>query len=183
MVIFIYKSWFRTKFSLDMGHFYINDSRSIVISSHAFVKTLSNTKDCLKWQALIASTSRGYQVRIAFNQPVFGNREEYLEIGDGLYQGEETRLTRFNGSALPNDVISVTNAAWINVISPCTNEGTLIMNITINRQTDSGILKHLLDTACLLPKTYTQTNKQTKCTSLTSSYYKSARIMLPIITI
>ena len=129
---------------LDLGHFHINDNSSLPISSHDFVKSISNSGGCLQWHVLTVNTSSDYQARISFNEPVFGNREEYLEIGDGLIQGKETRLARFNGSTLPNDVISVSNAAWINIISPCT-KGTLVVNLTITSETDSGILKFTLD--------------------------------------
>ena len=128
----------------DLGHFHINDNTSLQISSHDFVKSISNSGGCLKWHDLTVSTSSGYQVRISFNEPVFGNRDEYLEIGDGLIQGKETRLARFNGSTLPNDVISVSNAAWINIIYSCT-KGTLTVNMTITSETDSGIWNHTLN--------------------------------------
>ena len=128
----------------DLGHFHINDNSSLPISSHDFVKSISNSGGCLRWHDLTVSTSNGYQVRISFNEPVFGNRDEYLEIGDGLIHGKETRLARFNGSTLPNDVTSVSNAAWINIISPC-SKGTLVVNLTITSETDSGILQLTLD--------------------------------------
>ena len=128
----------------DLGHFHINDNSSLPISSHEFMKTISNSGDCLRWHILTVNTSSGYQVRLSFNEPIFGNREVYLEIGDGLVHGAETRLTRFYGSTLPNDVRSVSNAAWINIISPCT-KGTLTVNMTIKRETKSGILKHKLN--------------------------------------
>ena len=123
-----------------MGHFYINSNMSIPISSHAFVKTLSNSGDCLNWHVLTVNTSNYYRVRIAFNQLVFGNSEEYLEIGDGIVHEEGTRLARFKGRKLPDDVISVSNAVWINVKSICPSEA-LILNMTVQREFHSGIIE------------------------------------------
>ena len=62
---------------------------------------------------------RGLRVRFAFYQFAFDGPEEYMEIGEGLVAGEETRLARFSGRDVPSDVTSVSNATWIRINTPC----------------------------------------------------------------
>ena len=58
-------------------------------------------------------------MRFEFQQFAFDGPEEYLEIGEGLVAGEETRLARFSGTDLPWEVTSVSNSAWIRIETPC----------------------------------------------------------------
>ena len=81
----------------------------------------------LTWHDLTFTTTEE-RLRISFNK--FSFDEGYLEIGDGSLYSESTRLTRFNGSTIPSDVISVNNAAWMRISSRCTVK-TPEINMTI----------------------------------------------------
>ena len=60
-----------------------------------------------------------------------------MEIGDGLSKSEETRLTRFIGNILPNNVTSVSNSAWMYIESPPENI-SMIAEMTIIAVNISG---------------------------------------------
>ena len=55
---------------------------------------------------------------------------DYLEFGDGLISGHSTQLARISGTAKPENVTSVSNAAWINMHVSCSNETfTLLLEV------------------------------------------------------
>ena len=67
------------------------------------------------------NTSEGYRIRITFTELSFyWNNYDYnlLDIGDGLNQDDDTRLATFGGRAIPSNVTSVSNAAWLKVNEP-----------------------------------------------------------------
>ena len=111
--------FFQTSLYVGIGQYTVNRSTSINISPDNFLKTLSCFEDCLDWQVLTFNASQGLRVEIKFHAFFLNNPNEYLEIGDGLTQNEKSRLVRFNGSTKPSDVISVSNAAWIKLKTPC----------------------------------------------------------------
>ena len=80
----------------------------------------------------------GLRVRFEFQQFSFDGPEEYLEIGEGLVSGEETRSAHFSGTDVPSDVTSVSNSAWIRIETPC-RKRTPDFSIMISAVNNTGI--------------------------------------------
>ena len=67
------------------------------------------------------TTSEGYRIRFTFTEfSFYWNNYDYnlLDIGDGLNQDDDTRLATFGGRAIPSNVTSVSNVAWLKVTGP-----------------------------------------------------------------
>ena len=71
----------------------------------------------MQWRLWTFTTNYKQRIQICFQEFDLTD-PEYLEIGDGLQQGEETRLAHFTGDSLPSNVTSVTNSAWIYIEAP-----------------------------------------------------------------
>ena len=92
-------------------------------------------------RAMTFDVPTSFRVRFTFHQFVLNGPNEYLEIGDGLFAGEETRLVRFSGTDTPRDVTTVTNAAWLRVKSSCKTE-IPDFNLTIRAVNFTGIYSY-----------------------------------------
>ena len=77
-----------------------------------------------------------------------------MEIGVGLSKSEETRLTRFIGNVLPNNVTSVSNSAWMYIESPPGNismiSGMTILSVNISGK--SHPLKNIYHSTAFMGK-------------------------------
>ena len=85
------------------------------------------------------NTSQHHQqqrVGIVFMEFNLSKSDEYIEVGDGLIIGENTRLAHFTGNYIPDDVTSISSAAWISARLSCLNSGAF--NITITAINDTG---------------------------------------------
>ena len=94
---------------------YVLDGDGYVLISKADVKSSNISKNVIKFLWTFRSTD-GRRIRFTFNK--FGlfwssNHQCTLEIGDGANPGRQSRLAHFRGLAVPNDVISVSSSAWV----------------------------------------------------------------------
>ena len=108
------------------------------LSSNDLVTTLPCAGKCETLPSWTFSTTSDLKIRITFSQFRFVDDNWYLEIGDGKDIRKATKLAHFTGYDLPDDVTSVTNAAWIKVHAACgINSATFGMTVTSVR--DEGI--------------------------------------------
>ena len=75
---------------------------------------LIGASNCVSWRLWTFTTNSDQRIQISF-QYFHLNEHEYVEIGDGLVKGKETRLAHFIRNYLPSNVTSVSNSAWIYV--------------------------------------------------------------------
>ena len=86
-----------------------------------------DSSNCVSWRIWTFTANSDQRIQISF-QYFHLYEPEYLEIGDGLENGEETRLAHFIGDSLPSNVVSVSNSAWIYVEAP---PGTTTVNAEV----------------------------------------------------
>ena len=121
-----------------IDHYFVNESVPVNLSSNDLVTTLPCAGNCETMPSWTFSTAPDLKIRITFSQFRFVDGNGYWEIGDGKIIGKATKLAHFMGYDLPNDVTSVTNAAWIKVHAACgINSATFGMTVTSVR--DEGI--------------------------------------------
>ena len=84
-------------------------------------------------------TSKDLRIRMTFHAFIFGETGEFLEIGDGPNVKISTQLARFNGTGIPNDVVSITNAVWIIVKISC-GVRMFSLNITVAAEDKTGMI-------------------------------------------
>ena len=68
----------------------------------------------------------------------FEDYNGYLEIIDNFESQESTTITRFNGTDIPNNLISVSNTVRTIVQGPCTDENRIKFNVIIKAGKESG---------------------------------------------
>ena len=107
------------------GHIIVDESSSITLTSYDLAKSLSCAPEGFTHPVLTFSTL-GQDLKIGFFFQEFNlnHSHEYLEIGDGSFRHgrkDTSRLARFSGTALPSNVTSVSNVAWLSVDIPWTN--------------------------------------------------------------
>ena len=96
-----------------VGYYYFSDRRSYEVVTED-IKDAFITQDFTPTWAF--HTLRNHRIRFKFHHMYFDDRSVHLEIGDGVRPGISTRLVVFYDITLPDDVISISNAAWLRVI-------------------------------------------------------------------
>ena len=103
-------------------HIILNEPSSITLTSYDLAKSLSCAPEGFTQPVLTFSTLwQDLKIGFFFQEFYLNNSHEYLEIGDGSFRHgrkDTSRLARFSGTALPSNVTSVSNAAWISVDTP-----------------------------------------------------------------
>ena len=99
-----------------VGYHFLEPNSSINISE-ADLNATNTPKDDSKlhW---IFNTTLGFRIMFKFHRfSLFWSSNYYsaLEIGDGIEIRPGTRLAHFRGLDVPDDVVSVSNAAWITI--------------------------------------------------------------------
>ena len=92
---------------------------------------------------LTVSTSEGLRVEITFDKFIMNGIRNYLFVGDGLSGTNDTILARFNGNALPSNVISVTSSAWFTLQAPLESK-VFDLHLTVTAKTFTGTTNLLL---------------------------------------
>ena len=82
--------------------------------------------------------SNGSRIKITFRGFYFEDRNGYLEIGDGLNPEDPTSVTRYTGTEMPGNVISVNNAAFVGVQRLCTLKKGIDFSLEITAEKDPG---------------------------------------------
>ena len=135
-------------------HHTLNERSLVNISSNDVISAIPCTECCTTSKQWTFEAPENLRVRLTFENFSFPDPHGYLEIGDGIIIGENTRLAHFTGTSLPSNVTSVTNAAWITVHVRCGNINETF-NIKITAVNYSGELyiyfegkvkKHMTDT-------------------------------------
>ena len=103
------------------GHTYLNETSSFTIASDEIISPISCRENCTSSKHWSFNTSETLRVRVTFENFIFTDPQDYIEIGDGLIIEDGTRLTHFSGTDFPSNVTTVTNAAWITIHSKCNN--------------------------------------------------------------
>ena len=97
------------------GHYDV-DQDEIIISQTHISRAFSVGDYVPVWTFSISNDRR---IKFHFTQfsTYYGSSSyhEYVEIGDGMETGLETRLAHFAGRTLPSNVTSVSNSAWLKV--------------------------------------------------------------------
>ena len=106
-------------FDIFEDHSYISDTSSIAITSDEIGSTLPCNSTCSTWPLFSFGTSDVLKIKFYFQRFILEN--QYIDIGDGIVRGRATRLARFSNTDSPNNVSSVSNAAWLTIASPCGN--------------------------------------------------------------
>ena len=116
----------------------MNKTSSVTITTEDVVNTLLCNSTCNTLPRLSFSTSSDLRIKISFLDFSFGGPGEYLKIGDGLIVDHATRLALFSGIAIPSDVVSVMNGAWVNVKISC-GIRRFVLNMTVTAEEKAGI--------------------------------------------
>ena len=137
-------SWLHT-FLIIPDHFILTDTDVIPLSINDIFATYPVVPHCVYRYLWTFTTNVDLRIQITFQEfDIKGHA--YMEVGDGLSKSEQTRLTRFIGNILPNDVTSVSYSAWIYIESPPGNI-SMIAEMTIIAVNISGkshpLKKHL----------------------------------------
>ena len=126
-------------FLLTLDHYTLAENESMVISSKNIFHTLPCDAEKLSASPILTfDAPSGFRIKCTFGLFIFNRSNEYLEIGNGLFSGEETRLVRFSGADKPSEVVSVSNVAWLRVKSNCKRK-IPDFNVTISAVADTGI--------------------------------------------
>ena len=99
-----------------VGYHFLEPNSSINISEADLNATNTYNDDSkLHWTF---NTTPGFRIMFKFQRfSLYWSSNYYsaLEIGDGVETRPETRLAHFRGLDVPDDVVSVSNAAWITI--------------------------------------------------------------------
>ena len=95
-----------------LDHLKVNNTDALTASTDNIFSSLSEFTTCVSWYLWTFTSSSNLRIQISFGYFDFKGHE-YLEIGDGLIKENETRLAHFSGAALPNNVTSLSNSAWM----------------------------------------------------------------------
>ena len=99
-----------------VGYHFLEPNSSINISEADLNATNTSYDDSkLHWTF---NTALGFRIMFKFQTfSLYWSSNYYsaLEIGDGVEIRPETRLAHFRGLDVPDDVVSVSNAAWITI--------------------------------------------------------------------
>ena len=142
-----------------LDHFILTDTDVIPLSINDIFATYPVVPHCVYRYLWTFTTNGDLLIQIKF-QEFDLKGHGCMEIGDGLSKREETRLTRFIGNILPNDVTSVSNSAWIYIESPPGNI-SMIAEMTIIAVNISGKLHPLEKCITLWPSYFI--GKHRKC--------------------
>ena len=115
----------------------LEDKQEFLIGPSDIVTSLPCNSMCVtspKWNFVADEDTR---VHIEFQELECWKDECYIEIGDGLTFGTDTKLAQFGGRALPCNVTSVSNTAWINVHTSCRDE-VLKLQLRVTHVNTSG---------------------------------------------
>ena len=120
MILWIYIQTLKiTPFSSPFaGHYFIDHESQLTITKDDINTTYGVGDNSPDWTF---NSSKGFRINFEFQRFSFYWSSSYysaLEIGDGLTRGTETRLAHFRGLDKPNDVTSISNAAWMRVYAP-----------------------------------------------------------------
>ena len=97
------------------GHYFLQDDTVITISREDLVSVYQANNYLPVWTF---NTSLDRRIRFHFNEfGFYWNDYDYnlLDIGDGSTTDSPTRLATFGGRALPSNVTSVSNSAWLKI--------------------------------------------------------------------
>ena len=98
----------------------MDDHTNAIVSSDHVTKTLPCNSKCTAGPVWTFNTSENWRIKIIFQNFDFGEQNGYLEIVDKNSEGYMT-TTGLNGTSLPTNLISVSNALTIAVQIPCTS--------------------------------------------------------------
>ena len=120
----------------------LEDKQEFLIGPSDIVTSLPCNSMCVtspRWNFVADEYMR---VHIEFQELECWKDECYIEIGDGLIFGTDTKLARFAGRALPCNVTSISNTAWIIVHTSCRGE-VLQLQLRVAPVNKSGAYKNM----------------------------------------
>ena len=121
----------------------MDDGSSVTLSSFDLAKSLSCRVGLFEQSVLTFDAPADLKIRISFNAFKL-KANESLVIGDGLVSGEDSQLSHFSGTALPSNVTSISNAAWINVTTSLTSKVTDI-ELIVEAVSSAGVFNFVFE--------------------------------------
>ena len=110
------------------GLHYIQNGSTMVITKSDLNTSFRHSSSLLVWTFKATNESR---IKFTFSEFKFywsSNYYSSLEIGDGLFPGDSSRLAVFRGLDLPSNVTSVSSSAWLSVQDPGIGRGAWLQD-------------------------------------------------------
>ena len=108
----------------------LGKSTRVEITSNDTVTSLPCNAICITSPQYTFESTENLRIKISITELKLINSRDFLEFGDGLISNNSTQLARFSGTAKPEHVTSVSNAAWLNMHVSCSNETfTLLLEV------------------------------------------------------